>query len=304
MKIAITSDVHLEFGPLELKNTEGADVLVLSGDIATAKDFDSTAAMYGDMPHSKKAARYVDFFRAASREFKHVIYVVGNHEHYNYDFKYTTTYIKSNLEHLENVYLLDNETKKIDDVTFIGGTMWSDMNKRDPLTLLRIKDMMNDFRCVKNSNRQSYRKVPLYEYNEDGSLKKDENGHMIQIGTKMKEEPSWFSPVDAADEFDKFVGYAKTVLNTTDKFVVCTHHSPSLQSCHPRYKHDTIMNGGYHSDLEYLMEGYPNIKLWTHGHTHEDFDYMVHDTRIVCNPRGYIGYESRADKWKLKVVEV
>ena len=182
MKIAITSDVHLEFGPLELKNTEGADVLVLSGDIATAKDFDSTAAMYGDMPHSKKAARYVDFFRAASREFKHVIYVVGNHEHYNYDFKYTTTYIKSNLEHLENVHLLDNETKKIDDVTFIGGTMWSDMNKRDPFTLRHMKSMMNDFRCVTNSYRKLYRTVPLYEYNKDGSLKKDENGNMIQIG--------------------------------------------------------------------------------------------------------------------------
>ena len=51
MKIAIASDVHLEFGPLQLENTEGADVLVLSGDICTAKDFDTTAAMYGDMPH-------------------------------------------------------------------------------------------------------------------------------------------------------------------------------------------------------------------------------------------------------------
>ena len=37
MKIALSSDVHLEFGTLELHNTENADVLVLSGDICVAK---------------------------------------------------------------------------------------------------------------------------------------------------------------------------------------------------------------------------------------------------------------------------
>jgi hypothetical protein len=49
---------------------------------------------------------------------------------------------------------------------------------------------------------------------------------------------------------------------------------------------------------------HPQIKLWTHGHTHEDFDYMVGSTRIVCNPRGYDAYEDRADRFQLKFVEV
>ena len=309
MKIAIASDVHLEFGPLHLENTEGADVLVLSGDICTAKDFDMTAAMYGDMPHSKKAARFVDFFRECSKNFPHVVYVMGNHEHYNYDFKFTASYLKAQLEHLPNLYLLDREVKVIDDVTFIGGTMWTDMNKRDPLTLFHMKDMMNDFRCVKNSNRQVYRKVPLYKRKEDDSgYELNDKGYMIEIGMKMKEEPARFTPEDAADEFDKFVQYAQVVTaflgEDPKKYVVCTHHSPSHQSCHPRYKHDQIMNGGYHSDLEQFIMDRPNIKLWTHGHTHEDFDYMVGNTRVVCNPRGYIGYEGRAEKWKLKVVEI
>lgn len=308
MKIAIASDVHLEFGPLNLENTEGADVLVLSGDICTAKDFDQTAAMYADMPHSKKAGRFVDFFKQASENFKHVVYVLGNHEHYNYDFKFTASYLKDNLKHFENVYLLDNECKKIDGVMFVGGTMWSDMNKRDPLTLFHMKSMMNDFRVIRNSNRQVYRNVPIYEYNEDGSLKKDEKGYMIQIGMKKKEEPSTFCPEDAADEFDKFVQYLRVCTEflgeDPTKYVVCTHHSPSHKSCHPRYKDDTIMNGGYHSDLEEFIVDRPKIRLWTHGHTHEDFDYMVGDTRVVCNPRGYIGYEGRADDWKLKVVEI
>ena len=304
MKIAIASDVHLEFGPLDLENTEGADVLVLSGDICTAREFDTTAAAYGDMPHSHKAASFVDFFRNASRNFKNVVYVMGNHEHYNYDFKYTASDLKKNLSTYENIHLLDNECKEIEGVTFVGGTMWTDMNKRDPITLLHMRDMMNDFRIIKNSNKQTYRKVPLYKEKEGGGYELDEKGYMIQIGMKMKEEPSRFSPEDAVEQFEKFVEYAKLVTEGDKKTVVCTHHSPSLQSCHPRYKHDSVMNGGYHSDLEEFIMARPNIKLWTHGHTHEDFDYMVGETRVVCNPRGYIGYEGRANTWKLKVVEI
>jgi hypothetical protein len=64
------------------------------------------------------------------------------------------------------------------------------------------------------------------------------------------------------------------------------------------------MNGGYSSDLSAFILDNPQIKLWTHGHTHEDFDYMLGSTRIVCNPRGYDGYEDRADNFTLKYVDV
>ena len=88
------------------------------------------------------------------------------------------------------------------------------------------------------------------------------------------------------------------------KFVVVGHHAPSKLSTHPKYQYETLMNGGYSSSLDFFIEDHPQIKLWTHGHTHETFDYVVGETRIVCNPRGYIGYEDRADKFKLKTFEV
>jgi len=88
------------------------------------------------------------------------------------------------------------------------------------------------------------------------------------------------------------------------KFVVVGHHAPSKLSTHPRYKNEEIMNGGYSSDLSAFILNNPQIKLWTHGHTHEDFDYMLGSTRIVCNPRGYDGYEDRADNFTLKYVDV
>jgi hypothetical protein len=86
--------------------------------------------------------------------------------------------------------------------------------------------------------------------------------------------------------------------------VVCTHHAPSKGSEHPRYAHDQLMNGAYNSQLDSFIMDRPGIKLWTHGHTHEDFDYMIKSCRVVCNPRGYINYEDRADRFQLKVVEV
>jgi predicted phosphodiesterase len=57
MKIAICSDVHLEFGQLTLENTENAEILVLSGDICTAVDLQPTGLV-----GSAKFDRYIDFF--------------------------------------------------------------------------------------------------------------------------------------------------------------------------------------------------------------------------------------------------
>lgn len=305
MKIAITSDVHLEFGALELQNEEGADVLVLSGDILVEQDI-RMPDPYSIMDTSR-SMRFYEFLQNAALNFKHVIYVMGNHEHYHGDFALTGKSIKHFFRHIQNLHVLENESINIDDVTFIGGTMWTDMNNEDPLTLYHIKTMMNDFQVVKNSARKVYRKVPLYKRKEDDSgYELNEKGFMIEIGTKMKEENAKFSPEDAVEENRKFKGYLHSVIEgkNDQKFVVCTHHTPSFRSCDEYYKNDQLMNGAYHNNLdEYIMD-HPQIKLWTHGHVHQKYDYMIGETRVVCNPRGYIKYEAIADEFKLKYVDV
>lgn len=304
MKIAVCSDLHLEFGPLVLTNDEGADVLVLSGDICVARDL-KQHDVYGIMENTR-SSRLHDFFQNCSEQFPHVIYIAGNHEHYDGDFATTYTKLKMNLARLSNVYVLDREVVTIGDVTFVGGTMWTNMNNRDPLTMFHIKSMMNDFRGIENSNEQVYRTVPLYKKNEDGTYARDEKGFYIQEGTKKKAEAAKFSPENAVEEFEKFTGYLANVTaeKHDQKFVVCTHHTPSYKSVAPYYMSDTLMNGGYHSHLDDFIMDRPQIKLWTHGHTHEDFDYKIGETRVVCNPRGYIKYEARASKFALKYVEV
>ena len=309
MKIALASDIHLEFADIFLKNTENADVLILSGDICVAEDIGKPDP--NNFLEGARSNRIVDFFKRCSFQFPHVVYVMGNHEHYHGDFAKTTNRIKSLLESnmLSNVYFLDKETKTIGDVTFIGGTLWTDMNKEDPLTLFHIRQMMNDFRCVDNSNRMVTYKAPIYKKDADGKYimqKIGEINSMVEDGFEFKERVSRFSPEDAVEDHKKMLQFIQTVIEGKfdEKFVVVGHHAPSKTSTKPRYQDDTLMNGGYSSRLDEFILEHPQIKLWTHGHTHDPFDYMVGSTRVVCNPRGYDGYEDRADHFELQYIEV
>jgi Icc-related predicted phosphoesterase len=88
------------------------------------------------------------------------------------------------------------------------------------------------------------------------------------------------------------------------RVIVVGHHAPSRASTHPRYQGDHHLNGAYSSNLEEFILDRPEITLFTHGHTHEDFDYMIGATRIVCNPRGYLGYEARTASWQPRLIEL
>lgn len=277
MKIALASDVHLEFGDLDFDNDSNADVLILGGDICVASDM-TQRDPYNTMGEQYRSNRFHAFFQRCCERFPHVIFVVGNHEHYHGDFAKTVPHFKDVLGYLPNLHILEKETFVLDDITFIGGTLWTDMNKRDNRTLHDISRMMNDFRCVDNSDKI-----------EDG-----------------RGWPGRFTTVDAANDHDAMVAFIDQTIaaNPAGRYVVVGHHSPSRLSTHPRYQDQFIMNGGYSSHLDDFIQDRPQIKLWTHGHTHEDFDYMIAGCRILCNPRGYINYEERADTWKLKTVEV
>lgn len=297
MRIALASDIHLEFGEIELTNTENADVLVLAGDICVAQHFKA---------QDKYIKRYLEFFKKCSEEFPHVIYILGNHEHYNGDFAYTAIVMRDALKPFENVHLLDNETFVLDDTTFIGTTLWTNMNEEDPLTLYHMKSMMNDFRCIKNSDRPTYRTVPLFLKDENDNYVLDENGDYIPSGNKQKAEASRFSPEDAVVEHRKALDYIDAVIGGKDKerFVVVGHHTPSHLSVHEKYQGDTVMNGGFSSQLDDFIAYRPQIVAWVHGHTHDPFDYTIGTTRIVCNPRGYINYEQCANDFKLKYFDI
>ena len=265
MRIKLVSDLHLEFSDINIQNDQDYDVLILGGDIMIAQDlhdhptFDFNPYQHGAFESlgrkQQRVARFRDFLKRCSFQFPHVIYIAGNHEFYHGKFYAAIDYLREECAKYPNIYFLENDTKIIDDVVFVGGTLWTDMNKGDPLTLHAIESMMNDFKIIRNEYR-SY--APM-------------------------------SARDVATRHAKTLAYFRLVLSEhkDKKCVVVGHHSPSFQSCHPMYGNDTLMNGGYHSDLSEFILDHPQVVLWTHGHTHHPFDYMIGDTRVVCNPRGY-----------------
>ena len=274
MKIKLVSDLHLEFSDVVIPNDEGCDVLILSGDIMTAWDLhnhpeEGINPLVPLGPRQQAATRFRDFLRRVSIVFPNVIYVAGNHEFYHGKFPDAIQYLKEECARHPNIHFLEMDTKEIDDVTFVGSTLWTDMNRGDPLTLHSIGDMMNDYHIVRNS----------------------EQGY-----TKLR-------PAHTASRHRKSLEYIKSVveLDPSKKYVVVGHHAPSKLSTHEQYKSEYIMNGAYSSDLSNFILDHPQIKLWTHGHTHHPFDYMLGSTRIVCNPRGYEGYEPDSG-WDVKIV--
>jgi len=262
MKIKLVSDLHLEFADINITNNENCDVLILSGDILTTNDLhDHPETNYSHLEIAalkfgqSRAQMFRDFLKRVSFQFPHVVYVAGNHEFYHGRFHQGVDHLREECAKFTNVYFLERDLQIIDDVVFVGGTLWTDMNKGDPLTMHAIGDMMNDFRVIKN----------------------DHHGY-----TKLR-------PAHVMDRHRKTVGYIQQIVdfNKDKKCVVVGHHAPSFQSISVQYKHETLMNGGYASDLSEFILDRPQIKLWTHGHMHQTFDYMIGETRVVCNPRGY-----------------
>ena len=278
MKIGIASDLHLEFRGCELKNNEGVDVLVLAGDICKVDDiirfpFNQDREQT-DSPAQYRSSIYKEFFSNTIKEFPKVIVVAGNHEHYGGQFHKTIAALQENLEYISpNFHVLNNDSVTINDTVFVGSTLWTDLNNGCPITDYHLGSCMSDYRVITfKDSRGNYRKL---------------------------------RPRDTLSEHITSASYIKTVLDncteTGQNVVVVSHHAPCSLSIHETYKDDHYMNGGYVSNLENLL--YRNsVKLWCHGHVHNQFDYYVGDARVVCNPRGYPNELS--GEYEVKVVEL
>lgn len=263
MKIQIVSDLHLEFADINIPNA-GADVLILSGDILTAIDLYKSDS-------SERALRFRSFLTRCSDSFAHVVYVAGNHEFYRGRWNQTLDILTRECDKFSNIYFLEDSAKIIDGISFVGGTLWTDMNKNDPGVMASATGLMNDYSVIR----------------------KDLDGY------------SRLRPRDTVTRHYQTLQFIKDTVDRkdTDQYVVVTHHTPSWLSCHPSYAGDVIMNACYHSELSETILDRPQIRLWTHGHTHYPWDYVLGDTRIVCNPRGYDKYEKTG--WDPgKIVEI
>jgi Icc-related predicted phosphoesterase len=276
MKISVCSDLHLEVRELVLENVDNATVLVLAGDICVANSLGDRAILT-DNWFNNKSQTYHRFFQDCCKKWERVIFIMGNHEHYHGDYADTLHTLRTRLGYLDNLHILEEDSVRVEDVTFLCGTLWTDMNSGSQTSMRVVQGIMNDFRCVSNS-----------------------------LVPHISGRPRRFTPQDACEVHKDTLEYIRlmTYDREATKFVVVSHHAPSRQSTHPRFAHERDMNGAFSSDLDWFIEDHPQIKLWIHGHTHDPWDYKVGSTRVVCNPRGYAGYESTANGYVPKTVEV
>lgn len=252
MNIQLVSDLHLCWGDLHLP---GGDVLVMAGDIFEASHWTkapSTAQIYN---------RFCD---QELCKYHTVLYVFGNHEHYGCEYLKTREVVQSHMP--PNVFILENQHLDLDGIRFWGATLWTDMNRGNPVTMNLAQGAMNDYVRIKHT-------------------------HKVTQPTGHSYYTSRFQPRDTVGFHKASLQSLKTSLQTNIPHFVITHHSPSQGSVHSRYQGDPI-NHCYYSNLEHFILDHPNIRKWVHGHTHDPHHYNVGTTTIHCHPRGYYGVDN------------
>jgi Icc-related predicted phosphoesterase len=270
MLLRVFSDCHFEFYgfnkfekllnlylPKDERDKEAT--LVMAGDVGTFHSYETTI---------KPGLKYL------SKRFKNIIYVAGNHCFYNGEWwiKYKQFWEERLCP--KNVYFLDDDIKIIDDVAFIGSTLWTNFNNRDPLAMFHAEKSMNDFRLIK------YASAPVNPYGA-GTLR------ISAEDTVVRHEASV-----------EFIKQSINVFKHQMQTVVVTHHLPSMSCVDEMYRGD-LLNHAFASNLdEMILHNGPN--LWIHGHSHSHYDAMIGDTRLLRNTPGYhasenpkqLGYQS------------
>jgi len=162
---------------------------------------------------------------------------------------------------------MDRNSLLMNGIRVLGCTLWSKIPKEG---IKSCEAGLNDFRRI---------------------FVDDQQGQSVQFTPEIcsmifEEEFTWLQQeVMASKERNELV-------------VILTHHTPSFWgTSHPSYGGDPQlvpgddgnrwMNCCFSTNLEEFIQLNPHIKLWGFGHTHFNNDFLLHQTRIVSNQRGY-----------------
>ncbi len=254
MKLQYASDLHLEFGENSkwLKDNlliPSADILVLAGDIG----------YFGDANY-----KIHPFWDWASRNYKQVIVIPGNHELYKFfDINELnegwTLKIRHNIRTYYNCVIpLDEETDLI--VT----TLWA---KVPPSEEYLTEHCVSDFKRIRNG------------------------GYCL-------------SAQQFNDEHDRCRAFIeKAVAESNAKNVIAaTHHVPSFALMSDEFRGSSI-NGAFTVELgNYIADS--RINYWIYGHSHRNIDNTIGNTQCVSNQLGYVFQNEHQSFRRDAVIEI
>lgn len=267
MKIWPVSDIHLEFGSWKLPEftDQYPDICILAGDIHPGQ----TGLEFAEHIADKYSIP--------------VVYICGNHEYYGM-FKHRSLLelneILREKSETTNVHFLNNgiaDFREKFDTVVIGCTLWTDFDlyQSREQSMRIAQHGMNDYRLIEHSAESSARITP--------EIILDEHKNSIQF-------------------LHQALGQ-----HSNSKCVVVTHHAPTIKSLPDGFTEirDAEVHPCYASDLTGLINRYTKqLKLWHHGHIHYSSDYMIADTRVVANPRGYIRIEENEQFVSNLIIEI
>jgi Icc-related predicted phosphoesterase len=190
-----------------------------------------------------------------------VIFVPGNHEYYRSSIKEGLTAGYKLAEGYDGLFLLDGDALVLGGYRFIGTTLWSNFDLHDEprLAMAIAKEELNDYRHIKLS------KTPFKRFTPQESMYLHHRA-AVDIDNAYRSQPS--CPT-----------------------VIISHHAPSLMSVPRQFLKDGL-TPSFASRFESRILEYEPL-LWVHGHIHSPSDYLIGKTRVLCNPLGYPGEQSR-----------
>ena len=266
MKIQYCSDLHLEFkNNLRYLNNFKikplGDILILAGDIIELVD--------GFEKHA--------FLKYCSDNFKLTLWCPGNHEYY-YNSKLNKFGKSCNEKIKDNLYLINNNVFKYEDVNFVLSTLWSDIPEYKKIM---FKDLIHDFDIIKYDVDSHYKDLlvtpdiltDLYKYSVD-SLK------------------LFFSN-----------------LKENEKNIVVTHFAPS-RFCNSEFNKSNSINEYFVSNLnDLILDNTEKISHWIYGHTHYNtdsykIDNLLGNTRMITNQLGYVHHGLNESFSREKIIKV
>lgn len=131
MRLHILSDLHVEFGSVEVPPTN-ADVVIVAGDVHVGRE--GLSWLHKSFPDQQ------------------VVYVLGNHEFYRQAIPALTEKLKTESGG-SHIHVLENGRVDIGGVTFLGCTLWTDFKLTgDVLEAQAVaEETMNDFKLIRVS---------------------------------------------------------------------------------------------------------------------------------------------------------
>lgn len=253
-KIYYVSDLHVDINgdyyKTNLPDDAAISIMVIAGDINTGVQGNNAVRLIFDVLHWY------------SSKYKHVVVTLGNHDFYGNFIEDVAEYIDDLCVEncVTNIHILDTDGPHLalGGYNFCGDTFWSSLQHKaeDPIFHLQLQFYIADFRNIK--------------VHDDGYCVKMHPAYMVKLHKR------------AYDHIFDFL-----TNDTLDNKIVVTHFPPSKLSIHQDYADN--VNG----TNEYFVNNYSHIiaeygpLVWIHGHVHNNFDYMIAKTRVVCNPLGY-----------------